>query len=289
MSFHNIRGRGASRYETTTLISLLFNLEQYSQQDITILTENHEDKIWVEEMLKDKYATQPSTQFPVEHVVVDTLDNFEGLESPVILFIIPQTWGVGYVGSLRYRLCVATRAISRLEFLLPLDASQRQRRLRPAGKDFNTDLGAGLDSLNTACQVDATQDRVTARLQEPQGVEDMGPTYIAVLGDTVLVVYTGIFDLGKKVVMFRPGVSISGKVLPRPEGMGDVSGLTTDHHSSFLLVGVRTVYVLDISGNLTHTILAFIPGYRLPWDCTVVGEQLWVGCDTGDIIVMSSQ
>ncbi len=47
------------------------------------------------------------------------------------------------------------------------------------------------------------------------------------------------------------------------------------------------MYVLDISGNHTHAIP--IPGDRVPWDCTVVGGQLWVGCINGDIIVMSSQ
>ncbi len=88
-------------------------------------------------MLKGKYETQEATQFPVKHVVVDTLENFEGLESPVILFIIPQSWGSGYIGSLKYRLCVTTRAISRLEFLLPWDPSQRQQDLAELKRAFS--------------------------------------------------------------------------------------------------------------------------------------------------------
>ncbi len=76
-------------------------------------------------MLKGEYITRDATRFPVNHVVVDTLENFEGLESPVILFIIPQSWGSGYAGSLKHRLCIVTRAISRLEFLLPWDDSHR--------------------------------------------------------------------------------------------------------------------------------------------------------------------
>ncbi len=135
--FYNIQGRETKQDETTTLLSRLSNLKQYSRQDITILTENQEDKTWVQEMLKGKCATQNSTRFPVKHLVVDTLENFEGLESPVILFIIPKSWGSGYVGSLKYRLCVVTRAISRLEFLLPWDASQRQQDLAELKRAFS--------------------------------------------------------------------------------------------------------------------------------------------------------
>ncbi len=134
--FHSIQGREASPEKNTTLLSRLSDLEQYLRKDITILTENKEDKAWVKEMLRGQYETQDSTQFPVKHVVVDTLENFEGLESPVILFVIPQSWGSGYVGCLKYRLCIVTRAISRLEFLLPWDASQRQQDMAELKKAF---------------------------------------------------------------------------------------------------------------------------------------------------------
>ena len=127
--FYNIDIQSSGDVNQETLLIRVSNLEQYHKEDITILTENLEDKAWVKEMLKDQYETQDSTQFPVKYIVVDTLENFEGLESPVILFIIPQGWGSGYVGSLKYRLCVVTRAISRLEFLLPWDDSQRQQDL----------------------------------------------------------------------------------------------------------------------------------------------------------------
>ena len=100
--FHNIQRR-------ETLLSRLSNLEQYSRQDITILTEGQEDTAWVKEMLKRRYKTQDATQFPVRDVVIDTLENFEGLESPVILFIIPKSWGCGCIGSMKYQLCLVTR------------------------------------------------------------------------------------------------------------------------------------------------------------------------------------
>ncbi len=135
--FYNVRGRHGSQDESPTLLSRLSSLNQYSKQNITILTDSKDDKTWVKKMLKGKYATQPATQFPVKHIVIDTLENFEGLESPVILFIIPQSWGSGHVGSLKYRLCVVTRAISRLEFLLPWGASQRQQDLIELKKAFS--------------------------------------------------------------------------------------------------------------------------------------------------------
>ncbi len=135
----------------------------------------------------------------------------------------------------------------------------------------------------TVYLVDVTQDRVTATLQPPQEVRGKEPHYIAVLGDTILVGY------GYNLVIYRHGVPTPGKLIPRPQGLESVTGLTTDHHSSFLASDAEsdTVYVLDVGGNLTHTIP--IPGDRKPGDCTVVGGQLWVGCWNGHIIVMSSQ
>ncbi len=139
----------------------------------------------------------------------------------------------------------------------------------------------------TVCLVDVTQDRVTARLQPPQEVRDEGPHKIAVLGDTILVRYGRTDNL--VMVIYRHGVSTSGKLISRLQGLQTVNALPTDHHSSFLLCDMysKSVYVLDISGNLTHTVP--IPGDMEVYDCTVVGGQLWVGGNTRDIIVMSSQ
>lgn len=136
----------------------------------------------------------------------------------------------------------------------------------------------------SVCLVDVLQDKVITRLQAPKEVSDRRAGHIAVLADTVLVDYGG-----KNLVTYRHGVPTRGKMLPQPQGLRSVTALTTDHHSSFLLTDVvsRSVYVLDISGNLTYTIP--LPGNRWPLDCTVVGRQLWVGCRNGDITVMSSQ
>lgn len=104
--FHNIADRLPGHDEHTLLSTLgrLPSLIQYRKRDITILTDNQADKAWVNQVLKDTYTTQEATHFPVKHIVVDSLENFEGLESPVVLFIIPRSWGSHYVGSLKYRL-----------------------------------------------------------------------------------------------------------------------------------------------------------------------------------------
>ncbi len=135
----------------------------------------------------------------------------------------------------------------------------------------------------TVCLVDVTQDRVTTRLQKPVGVEYSTPYNIAVLGDTVLV-----GAVPDSLAIYRHGVQTPGKLLPKPLGLRNIWNLTTDLHSSFLLVDddSNTLYVMDISGNVTHSIS--IPGDRVPNGCAVVGGQLWVVCRSGDIIVMSS-
>ncbi len=135
----------------------------------------------------------------------------------------------------------------------------------------------------TVCRVDVTQDRVTARLQTPPEVANELPSQIAVLGDTVLVVYVDL-----SLVIYHHSVHTPGELLARPQGLKSVFGLTTDHHFTFLLCdgSSRSVSVLDVSGNLTHTIS--VPGYKQPRYCTMVRDQLWVGCDNGDIVVMST-
>ncbi len=132
------------KLEVATLVSRLrYILDDimYQERDVTILTENTKDKTWIQDMLRcDKYSIQEATRFPVEHIVVDTLGNFEGLESPVILFIVPYSWATGYVGSLKYRLCIATRAISRLEFLVPWDPTGREQDLAQLRRAFQTEV-----------------------------------------------------------------------------------------------------------------------------------------------------
>ncbi len=132
---------------TPTLLTHLQEIlaaNRYREKDVAVLTEGNKDKAWVLDILQSAYYTvQDGTIFPVEHIVVDTLSNFEGLESPVILFIVPESWGKSYIGSLKYRLCIASRAISRLEFLVPWDPRGRQLDLLELRKAFGTEVNVG--------------------------------------------------------------------------------------------------------------------------------------------------
>ena len=147
---------------------------------------------------------------------------------------------------------------------------------------------------DTVCLVDVTQDRVTDKLQAPEkcGV-GYGPCQIALLGDTLLVMYEYYSLQFYYLAISRHCVPMPGKMLPRQPQLTPYwpTMLTTNHHSNFLLPnhetdGTKAVYLFNTNGNLTHTIP--IPGDRLPNSCTVVGRQLWIPCGR-KIIVMSSQ
>ena len=208
---------------------------------------------------------------------LDTLD----LEGDPSKLDIDHQSGKIYIPCGDHGICVVRYDGSKLVPVTTLRCVERPNRL--AVVSANT-LYVGEWKSNRISLVDVNQDRITARLRPPRRVKADMPHSIAVVGNTVLLLCgDGI------MVIYQYGVTTPGKVLPRPEGLLDVWGLTTDHNSSFLVPGGRShsVYVLDIRGNLTHTIP--IPGQSWPWSCTVVEGQLWVGCLTGEILVMSSQ
>ncbi len=137
---------GINTLEKLTLTSRLRDLlkgSMYQERHITILTENTNEKTLIQGILRcTKYPIQDATSFPVKNIVVNTLENFEGLESPVILFIVPESWGTSYVGSLKYRVCIATRAISRLEFLVPWDPAGRETDLIDLRRAFQREVSS---------------------------------------------------------------------------------------------------------------------------------------------------
>ncbi len=155
----------------------------------------------------------------------------------------------------------------------------------------------------TVCLVDVTMDRVTQRLQKPRGASpDLTPSHVAFLGETLLVYHnstvtnyyshgassTTTTNISKPLVTYRHGATTPVKVIPWSQNIYMAQALTTDNHSSFLMIGhyPPSVYVLNINGDLTHTIP--IVSDSEPVDCAVVGKKLWVGCSNREIIVISS-
>ncbi len=132
--------------------------------------------------------------------------------------------------------------------------------------------------------VSVTDDTVTARLSKPDEVRDEKPEKIAVLGDSVLVLY------GRdNLVVYENGVSSSGTMVTWPGWLGHVCGMSSDGVSRFLFCerSSNAVFTLDVSRNLCEKIK--IPTDRPVRDCTMVDGKLWVGRWHGDILVMSPQ
>ena len=134
--------------------------------------------------------------------------------------------------------------------------------------------------------VDTAMDRTLAKLQKPLEIEGRAPYQLAVLKETVLVRYAGDDSL---VVYRHDERERKGKLVASPKDLRMVRGITTDNRHQFLLTDhwAHAVFVIDRSGKYKYTIP--IPGKRKPWDCVLHGAQLWVGCDNGDIVVMTAR
>ncbi len=119
------------------------------------------------------------------------------------------------------------------------------------------------------------------RLQRPAQVQGH-PYQVSVFEQRVLVCYGN-----KTLVTYRSDSLTPARVLQTPEGLGKVSSITSDSHSSnFLVTGYSSVYVLD-NKLLWHRIYT---GSSILQDCAVVQSQLWLGdYFRGGIAVLKSQ
>ncbi len=131
--------------------------------------------------------------------------------------------------------------------------------------------------------VDIRDDRKTATLEKPATLWGERPDSLAVLGDSVMVCY-GYSTLA----MYRHGSLAPVRVIA-PGGLERVTAISTDFQSNYIVTDeTRSVFIIDNNGDLRYT--ANIPHTDSePRDCAVVNRQLWVGCLTGDIVIISSQ
>ncbi len=136
-----------------------------------------------------------------------------------------------------------------------------------------------MDTMSV-CLVNVSMDTVIMRLETPAHVWG-DPYHVSVIGQTVMVCY------GSNTLVTYDSDSLTpGHVLQTPEGLGSVTGITADSHSSsFIITGYRcTVYVLD-ERLLWHRIYS---GDGELKDCAVVQSQLWLGHYRKDIAVLTS-
>ncbi len=133
--------------------------------------------------------------------------------------------------------------------------------------------------------VSVKDDTVTATLEKPVGLRDMKPHRIAVLHDRLLVRYG---SEGHNLVLYENGIS-PGTTAPWPTGMHSVCSMSSDGVSRFLICDrdFNAVYTLDVTRRLVDKIN--IDTDSEIEDCAVVDGELWVGCVSGDIVVMSPQ
>ena len=139
--------------------------------------------------------------------------------------------------------------------------------------------------------VDVRDDKITSTLEKPDTVTGEWPYSLAVLGNNIMVRYGPTYPT---VVVYRHGSPAPVRVIPHPRTLNVVLAVNTDCQRHFLLTDWegKSVFVMNASGNLQHTvsISSLSAGNAgLLRDCAVVNRQLWVGCQNGEIVVMSSQ
>ncbi len=104
--------------------------QQFEKDTIVILCDDKRQLEITQHQLMTKFDRhiQNGTSFPVTDTMICQLDDFGGLEADVVLFLLPPNWGLDFVGNWRYVYCVSSRAILRLEFLLPWDPTENQHQ-----------------------------------------------------------------------------------------------------------------------------------------------------------------
>ncbi len=120
--------------------------QQYEKDEIVILCDDEQQLDIIQNQLTTTFSRQiqiihNATSFPIKNVVLCQVEDFGGLEANVVLFILPPNWGSEYVGNWKYVHCVSSRAIQRLEFLLPWDPMEcpdRQKKLEKFLELFKT-------------------------------------------------------------------------------------------------------------------------------------------------------
>ena len=151
-----------------------------------------------------------------------------------------------------------------------------------AVKDMDSVFVCDSDS-KCVCLVNMDTDTITRRLQKPRQVRNEIPWHLAVLKDTVLVCYGE-----NALVTYSNYGRASGHVIETISELVQVSSVTTDNHSNFLVTeyGSGCVFVIDERGKLQTKVDSKNWGLR---DCGVAQSQLWLGYDDGHIDVMTSE
>ena len=154
----------------------------------------------------------------------------------------------------------------------------------------------GVMSPRTLCACDLTRksvsvvrvtdDTVTDILRKPEEVTSATPSAVAVIGDRVIVRYLDPVALCQTLVVYENGVSSPGTVVDTPAGLQNVTTLSSDGVSRFLVCdGSKSLFILDLNGKLCSNLSIGTDSWVQ--DCTVGDGKFLVGCWNGDIVIMS--
>lgn len=146
-------------------------------------------------------------------------------------------------------------------------------------------------SCSNVCAVDIREDRITSVLKKPDSITLPYLTVVslAVLGDSIMVSYSAV-----ALVFYRHGSPAPLRVLmlthPLASEACGVRAISTDCQRHFLGTSTfgKSVYVIDVSGNLRHRVgLNVAPQLVMLYDSVVVNGQLWVLSEAWGIFVLS--
>ncbi len=104
----------------------------YEERSIVVLFDDDDQLIKLKGLMKNKYhwKLQDWRIFPINAIVMCTLDQFGGLESEVVIFILPPSFGTENRCHWKYMNCVSSRAKQKLELLVPWNPDEDVTRLQ---------------------------------------------------------------------------------------------------------------------------------------------------------------
>ncbi len=140
-------------------------------------------------------------------------------------------------------------------------------------------------SCGSVSVVRVADDTVESKLMKPWKSRDKKPRLAAVLGNRILVIYQ-LFGLNK-FVLYDHGVDSPGTMDYWPAALQSVRGISSDGVSRFLICDdvSKAIFTLDVRGKLCDKIN--IDTDSRVWDCAFGDGNLWVGCHSGDILILS--
>ena len=102
---------------------------KYEARSVAILCDDNEQMDRIKEILEVKFKRrfQEDNKHPIEHTVMCSIEDFGGQEAEVILFILPRRFTTKNIKeNWKYVHQISSRAIERLEFLLPLKSEETE-------------------------------------------------------------------------------------------------------------------------------------------------------------------